>query len=70
MKSYIYSVVYIHDKSRNVKYWRVKFISIVVKYQNTNLHEMGLLAISLDSIEKHYYRNGTTLKFAIISRLI
>ena len=59
-----------HDKSRNVEYWHVKIISIVFKCINANLHEMGLLAISLDSVGKHYYRNRTTLKLAIISRVI
>ena len=44
---YIYSALYIHRKSRKVKYWHVKIIYIVFKYTNANLHEMDLLIISL-----------------------
>ena len=70
VKPYIYGALYIHGKSRNVKYWHVKIIYIVFKYIDANLHETDLSPISLDSIDEHYYRNATTLKFAIISRLI
>ena len=64
---YIYSAMYIHGKSRNVEYRHVSFLSMVFIHTNRNLHEMGLLTISLDSVGEHYCRNGTTLKPAIIS---
>ena len=57
-------------KSRNVEYWHARIISIVFEYIDVHLHELGLSTLSLDSMGKHYYRNGTTLKFAIIFGLI
>ena len=54
-------IPYIHTISLESKYRHVNIDPIAFQYTYANLHEMGLPTISLDSIVKHYYRNGTTL---------